>query len=311
MPNWEDKIPKIAKTISKQNITSLSGVPSWNLLLLKEVLRVTKKNNISEVWPNLELFVHGGVNFRPYRQQFEEIISSVNMRYLEVYNASEGFFAFQDDLKREDMLLSLNNGVFYEFMQVEELDKDQPKTLSLSEVELGKNYALVISTNAGLWRYLIGDTVKFTSLKPFRIVVSGRTKSFINAFGEELIEDNTNKAIEHACRNTGAIIKDYTVAPVYISSHSSGRHQWLIEFSKAPKSVDNFTILLDEKLKSLNSDYEAKRYKDMTLSSPELVIAKEGLFYLWLKNNNKLGGQHKVPRLANDRKIMDEILNLN
>ncbi|MCF7819947.1 MAG: GH3 auxin-responsive promoter family protein [Candidatus Pacebacteria bacterium] len=311
MSNWEEKIPKIAETISKQNITSLSGVPSWNLLLLKEVLKVSKKDNISEAWPNLELFVHGGVNFSPYRQQFKELISSANMHYLEVYNASEGFFAFQDDLNREDMLLSLNNGIFYEFMPMEELDKDKPRTLSLLEVELNKNYALVISTNAGLWRYLIGDTVKFTSLKPFRIIFSGRTKSFINAFGEELIEDNANKAIDYASQKTGAVIKDYTVAPVYISSNSSGRHQWLIEFSKLPKSVEEFTGLLDKKLKSLNSDYEAKRYRDMTLALPEIIVARQGLFYKWLKNNNKLGGQHKVPRLANDRKIIEKILALN
>ncbi len=311
MPKWEEKIPKISQTISKQNITSLSGVPSWNLLLLKEVLKVSKKNNLREVWPQLELFIHGGVNFSPYRAQFEKIMPSSDMNYLEVYNASEGFFAFSDDITKNDLLLSLKNGVFYEFMPLEELDKDRPKTLSLSEVELNRNYALVISTNSGLWRYLIGDTIKFTCLKPFRIIVSGRTKSFINAFGEELIEDNANRAIAFACEKTGAIVKEYTAAPVYITNSESGRHQWLIEFLGPVESIDNFRNYLDKKLQDLNSDYEAKRYRDIALSLPEIVAAKPNLFYQWLKENNRLGGQYKVPRLANDRKIIEQILKLN
>ena len=311
MPKWEEKIPKIAQTISKQNICSLSGVPSWNLLLLQEVLKLNKKNNLREIWPQLELFVHGGVNFSPYKDQFRKIMPLSNMNYLEVYNASEGFFAFTDDMKRDDLLLSLNNGVFYEFMPTRELSKEKAKTISLSEVELDKNYALVISTNSGLWRYLIGDTIKFTSLRPFRVVVSGRTTSFINAFGEELIEDNANKAITYACKKTGSIVKEYTAAPVYISSNSSGRHQWLIEFSKPAKKLSEFCYYLDQKLKDLNSDYEAKRYSDMTLSLPEIIVAKPNLFYLWLKESNRLGGQYKIPRLANNRKIIEQILKLN
>lgn len=310
MPNWEEKIPKISQVISKKNITSLSGVPSWNLLLLQEVLKISKKNNLKEVWPNLELFIHGGVNFSPYRSQFKKIMPS-NINYLEAYNASEGFFAFSDKIGQDDLLLSLNNGIFYEFMPIEDLDKKGAKTLSLEEVKLDKNYALIISTNSGLWRYLIGDIVKFTCLKPFRIIVSGRTKSFINAFGEELIEDNANKAIAFACQKSGASVREYTVAPVYIENNKSGRHQWLIEFVNEPQSIEEFRKFLDKKLKDLNSDYEAKRYKDIVLSLPEVIIAKPNSFYLWLKKNKHLGGQHKVLRLANDRKIIEQILELN
>lgn len=311
LSDWEKKIPSIAKVIRKRNITSLSGVPSWNLLLLQKVLKDSGKNNLREVWPNIELFVHGGINFSPYRDQFKELIPDNKMNYLEAYNASEGFFAFQDDLERRDMLLHLNNGVFYEFLPLKNLEKENPKTLSLDQVELNKNYAIIISTNAGLWRYMIGDTVKFTDLKPYRIVISGRTKSYINAFGEEVIEDNANKAIEYTCNKNRAVIKDYTVAPIYMSQNNQGSHQWLIEFEKYPEDIKVFMKDLDLKLKELNSDYEAKRYKDLSLVFPQLVIAKRGLFYDWIKENNRLSSQAKVPRLCNDRRVMDELIKLN
>ncbi len=311
LPDWEKKIPNIAKVIRKKNITSLSGVPSWNLLLLQKVLKDSGKSNLQEVWPNIELFVHGGINFSPYREQFKKLLPKNGMHYLEVYNASEGFFAFQDDLARNDMLLHLNNGIFYEFLPLKDLDKDNPKTLGLNEVELNKNYIIIISTNAGLWRYMIGDTIKFTDLNPYRIIISGRTKSYINAFGEEVIEDNVNKAIKIACQKNGAFIIDYTVAPIYISHNKQGAHQWLIEFEKEPESKKIFMEDLDAKLKELNSDYEAKRYKDISLTFPKLVVARKGVFYDWIKNNNRLSSQAKVPRLCNDRRVMDDLLKIN
>jgi hypothetical protein len=311
LSDWDKKIPSIANVIRKKKITSLSGVPSWTLLLLRKVLKDSGKKNLKEVWPNIELFVHGGINFSPYREQFKELIPDENMHYLEAYNASEGFFAFQDDLKRKDMLLHLNSGVFYEFLPLENLNDKNPKTLGLDEVKLDKNYAIIISTNAGLWRYMIGDTVKFTDLNPHRIVVSGRTKSYINAFGEEVIEDNSNKAINYACKRNKAIIKDYTVAPVYISKDRQGAHQWLIEFEKEPENKQFFMNDLDARLKELNSDYEAKRYKDLSLTFPELIIAKEHLFYNWIKNNNRLSSQTKIPRLCNNRRVMDNLLEMN
>lgn len=311
MSEWEEKLVSIAEVIAHQNIVSLSGVPSWNLILAKKILELSGKPDLRSVWPNLELFIHGGTSFAPYRAQFEEIIPGPGMNYLEVYNASEGFFAFQDDLNRADMLLFLNGGVFFEFLPLEELERESPRALSLGAVELDKNYALVISTNAGLWRYLIGDTVRFTSLAPFRIVVTGRTKSFINACGEELVVENADQAVQEACTRCQAMVKDYSAAPLYGSDQAAARHQWLFEFSVAPRDLDNFTSILDEELKNRNSDYEAKRHKDLNLSAPLVIVARPDLFYDWLKQHKRVGGQSKVPRLANNRELMDSLLALN
>lgn len=307
---WEEKLNKIIEYSSGQNITCLMGVPSWMLVLLYRLLEKTGKNNILEIWPNLELFIHGGISFEPYREQFKKIISSEKMKYLEVYNASEGFFARNERSGDSGMLLSLDYGIFYEFIPLEEINNEKPHAVSIAEVELNKNYALVISTNGGLWRYLIGDTVIFTSLNPPKIKISGRTKHFINAFGEELMVGNADKGLEEACLKTGAEIREYSAAPIFMEQKTKGRHQWLIEFSKAPDDLNKFAEILDTALKSLNSDYEAKRYKDISLGFPELIAVREGLFYDWLKNKNKLGGQNKVPRLANNREYVDELLKL-
>ncbi len=311
MDEWEAKLEMMTEATVDENVTSLAGVPSWFLVLLKNVLKKTGKSNLLEVWPNLELFLHGGINFTPYRKQFKALIPSENMSYLESYNASEGFFAIQDDLTQEGMLLMLDYGIFYEFMPLLEIGKEFPKTYTIEEVELNKDYAVIISTNGGLWRYLIGDTVRFTTLFPHRIVITGRTKHFINAFGEELIIDNAERGLKTACEKTGAIIKEYSAAPVFMSTNSKGRHQWMIEFEKRPADLNKFAHILDEALKSINSDYEAKRYKDMTLDGLEIIEAKHDLFINWLKLNNKLGGQNKVPRLANNRKFIDELITLN
>ena len=307
---WEEKLNKIIDYSSKQNITCLMGVPSWMIVLLYRLLEKSGKKNILEIWPNLELFIHGGISFEPYREQFKKIIPSDKVKYLEVYNASEGFFAMNENPGDSDMLLALDYGIFYEFIAFEDLDNEKPKVISLANVEINKNYALVISTNGGLWRYLIGDTVIFTNLNPPKIKISGRTKHFINAFGEELMVGNADKALEVACLKTGAEIREYSAAPVYIEEKKSGRHQWLIEFSKAPEDLNIFSQILDTTLKSLNSDYEAKRHKDISLGFPELIAVREGLFYDWLKNKNKLGGQNKVPRLANNREYVEELLKL-
>ncbi len=309
MPEWEEKIEKMARITMKQNITNLSGVPSWNLVLIKRVLELTGKRNLCEVWPNLSLFAHGGVSFRPYREQFKQLVPSDKMHYVESYNASEGYIGIQDTDDPE-LLLMLDYGIYYEFMPMEEFGKDHPKTLTLDQVELNQNYALVISTNAGLWRYLIGDTVKFTSLDPYRIVVTGRTKHYINAFGEELIIENAEQALEVACSKTGAVVKEYTACPVYMDGTSKGGHEWLIEFAEAPTSLDYFGEVLDNALKSLNSDYEAKRYKSLALEAPRLRVLPEGAFFRWMKQRGKLGGQNKVPRLANNRDYVDSILQL-
>ncbi|MCF7860561.1 GH3 auxin-responsive promoter family protein [Patescibacteria group bacterium] len=311
MSEWEDKLLRISEIIAYQNIVSLSGVPSWNLVLAKKILELTGKKNLREVWPNLELFVHGGTSFEAYRSQFEALIPGSGMHYLEVYNASEGFFAFQDDLTKSDMLLFLNGGVFYEFISIEELSKPKPRALTLAEVELDKNYALVISTNAGLWRYLIGDTIKFTSLFPFRIIISGRIKSFINACGEELVVENADRAVKIACDYCQAEIREYSAAPLYHEAVGAARHQWLFEFSSPPKDLPRFMDILDIELKKLNSDYEAKRYKDLNLAAPAFVIARTDLFYDWLKERRRVGGQAKIPRLSNDRIIIDELLSMN
>ncbi len=311
MEEWERKIELMAKTTANENVTNISGVPSWTLVLLKRILEITGKKSIHEVWPNLELFVHGGVSFTPYRQQFNAIIDRNRMNYLETYNASEGFFAIQDNPDTDSMLLMLDYGVYYEFIPMEEFGSDSPKTLTLDEVELHKNYAIIISTNGGLWRYMIGDTVKFTSKNPYRIKITGRTKHFINAFGEELIVDNAEKAIKVACERTNAQVREYTAAPIYMSGDRNGGHQWLFEFSKMPDNIEHFAEILDTTLKSVNSDYEAKRYKNISLAFPTISIAKEGLFYEWLKERGRLGGQNKVPRLANNRDFMDRLLEMN
>jgi len=307
MDNFEEKIEKVAQATKDVNVTSLGGVPTWNILLLKRILEITGKNNMLEVWPNMELYFHGAVNFTPYREQFKALIPNDNMYYLETYNASEGFFGIQDT-DDGDMLLMLDYGIFYEFLPVENLHDESPKTLTLDEVELEKNYALIISTNAGLWRYLIGDTIRFTSLAPFRIQITGRTKHFINAFGEELIIDNAERALDEACQQTGAIIRDYTAAPIYFDHKTNGAHEWIIEFEQKPAEFERFVDLLDETLRRINSDYDAKRFKDMALRRPIVRKAPQGTFFNWLKEKGKLGGQHKVPRLANNREYVDSIL---
>ena len=311
LEKWEEKLEKIAQETVQVNVTNIAGVPSWNLVMLKYILEYTKKSNLLEIWPNLELFIHGGVSFTPYQEQFSKIIPSENMSYMETYNASEGFFAIQDDPLKKDMLLMLDYGVFYEFIPMEQFNDDNPGALNIDEVKLNTNYAMVITTNGGLWRYLIGDTVKFTSLYPHKIIISGRTKHFMNAFGEEIIIDNADKAIKTACDKTGALIADYTAAPVYMTEKQKGAHEWLIEFIKAPSDLDYFSSILDHALMSLNSDYEAKRYKSITLNKPLVHAASQGTFYQWLKQKGKIGGQNKVPRLANDRKYMDELLVIN
>jgi hypothetical protein len=308
--NFEEKIEKMAYATKDVNVTSISGVPTWNILLFKRILEITGKNNLLEVWPNLELYFHGAVNFTPYREQFKKLIPSDDFYYLETYNASEGFFGIQDNDDADDMLLMLDYGIFYEFLPLEHLHDENPHTLTLDEVELHKNYALIISTNAGLWRYMIGDTIRFTSLSPFRIQITGRTKHFINAFGEELIIDNAERALAEACSQTGAIIRDYTAAPVYFNSDDCGAHEWIIEFEQKPAEFERFVDLLDETLRRINSDYDAKRFKDMALRRPIVRKAPEGTFFNWLKQKGKLGGQHKVPRLANDREYVNSILKM-
>jgi len=307
MEEWEEKIEMMAEHTIREDVTSISGVPSWTLVLLKYILDKTGAKNIHEIWPNLELYMHGAVNFSPYKEQFRAILSSPRMNYLETYNASEGFFGIEDVPDSGDMLLMLDYGIYYEFIPVEGLESDD-KILSLEEVQLDTSYALVISTNAGLWRYKIGDTVRFTSLNPYRIRITGRTKHFINAFGEELIIENAERALEIACKKTDSLIKEYTAAPIYMEGKKKGGHEWLIEFEVNPKNMGYFTEVLDNALKSLNSDYEAKRYKDLALQMPLVRTMPEGTFYNWLKHKGKLGGQHKVPRLANNRKYVEEIL---
>jgi hypothetical protein len=307
MDEWESKIEKLAESTIKENVTSISGVPTWTLVLFKRILEKTGKSNISEVWPGLELYMHGGVSFTPYREQFEKIIGK-KINYLEMYNASEGFFAAQERPGDDGMLLFTDHGIFMEFMPVSEYGKKYPQTIGLQDVEVGKNYALIISTNGGLWRYVLGDTIQFTSANPFRIKVTGRLKHYMNAFGEEVIVDNSDKAIAIASKKTGAIVTDYTAAPVYFSEASNGAHEWLIEFEHEPSDVDAFATELDKALKEMNSDYEAKRYKDIALRGPIVHAVAKGTFAEWLKRKGKLGGQHKVPRLSNERHFLEEIL---
>lgn len=308
MAEWEEKIEKMARTTIQENVTYIAGVPTWTIVLIKRILEISGAKNLLDVWPNLEVYVHGGVSFKPYRRQFEEYIPSAQMHYVETYNASEGFFAAQDDVERDDMLLFLNHGIYYEFMPLEEYGKEQPETLSLREVELHKNYALVLNTNGGLWRYIVGDTIQFTSANPYRIKVTGRLKHFINAFGEEVIVDNTDNAIAEACRLTGAIVNDYTAAPVYMTGASNGAHEWIIEFEHLPCTLEVFTEKMDKALQAINSDYEAKRQKDIALRMPIVHRMPLNGFNRWLKDKGKLGGQHKVPRLCNERKYLEEIM---
>jgi hypothetical protein len=310
MDEWETKIEKLAQTTIPENVTSISGVPTWTLVLIKRILEMTGKNTLSEVWPSLELYMHGGVSFTPYREQFNRLIGKP-INYLEMYNASEGFFAAQDSPGEDGMLLFTDHGIFMEFMPLEEYGNPHPKTIGLEQVETGKNYALIISTNGGLWRYMVGDTVQFTSLSPFRIKVSGRLRHYINAFGEEVMVDNTDKAIAIASEKTGAIVNDYTAAPVYFSDEQNGAHEWLVEFENEPSSLEHFTYELDAALQSINSDYEAKRYKDIALRMPIVQKLQKGIFNAWLKSKGKLGGQHKVPRLSNERDFIEEILRHN
>jgi GH3 auxin-responsive promoter len=306
LDEWENKIEQLAMSTITENVTSISGVPTWTLVLIRRILEITGKSNLSEVWPSFELYIHGGVSFTPYREQFRKLIGK-DIHYLDMYNASEGFFAAQGNPNDDGMLLFLDHGIFMEFMPVGEYGKANPETIGLADVELGQQYALVINTNGGLWRYLLGDTIQFTSLYPFRIKVSGRLKHFINAFGEEVIVDNTDKAIAIACEKTGAVVNDYTAAPVYFSDTGNGAHEWLVEFEKEPSSMAVFVTELDKALQSINSDYEAKRYKDIALSMPVMHSLEKGVFSAWLKSKGKLGGQHKVPRLSNDRKYIEEI----
>ena len=279
--------------------------------VLVRVLELSGKEHLEEVWPNLEVFFHGGIAFTPYRSQYEKLITSPKMHYMETYNASEGFFGIQDDPADKSMLLMLDYDVFYEFIPLEEVGKSNPTVVPLTGVELNKNYAMVISTSCGLWRYMIGDTVMFTSRNPYKFVITGRTKYFINAFGEELIQDNAEKGLQEACRETGAEVKEYTAAPVFMDQNAKCRHQWVIEFAQMPDSGEHFADVLDKSLQQINSDYVAKRFHDITLQHLEVVVAREGLFDDWLKSKGKLGGQHKVPRLANNRNIIDEVLEMN
>jgi hypothetical protein len=311
MSDWEYKMQAIVDETIQENVTSLAGVPSWMLVLLNNVLETTGKNNLFDVWPNLEVYFHGGVSFTPYSDQYKAILPKKGFRYYEIYNASEGFFAIQDQNNSSELLLMLDYGIFYEFIPMDTYRTPEQKVIPLSEVEVGVNYAVIITTNAGLWRYKIGDTVRFTSTSPYRIKVSGRTKHHINVFGEELIIENAETALKKVCKKTNAKIVDYTAAPIFMKGKEKGAHEWLIEFKSPPKNMDKFNQLLDDTLKSLNSDYEAKRYNDMTLIKPKIHVARKHLFYDWLKHHNKLGGQHKIPRLSNNREYMDELLLLN
>jgi hypothetical protein len=310
MGDWDQKIEKMALETSQENVTSILGVPTWTLVLIEKILEITGKQSILEVWPNFEFLVHGAVAFGPYRDLFQtHVFPSSEVRFLEIYNASEGFFGIQDDLNRPDeLLLMLDYGIFYEFIPMQETGEEMDSIVPLELVELGINYAVVITTNSGLWRYKIGDTVRFTSVHPYRVKISGRTKHFINAFGEELIIENAERAVAVACRETGAEMKDYTAAPVYMDGGKRGSHEWVVEFSKAPKDLRTFAAVLDQTLREINSDYDAKRSYDLVLGPPVVHVAPQGTFYGWMRSRGKLGGQHKVPRLSNHREFIDGVL---
>lgn len=309
MNNWEEKIEKICETTIKEDVRCLAGVPSWFLTVINKILERTGKANLHEVWPNLELFIHGGISFTPYREQYNRLLPDPKMKYLETYNASEGFFGLQDDPNDSSMLLMLDYGVYYEFMPTSELGKSNPRTVLLEDVKTEVNYALIISTNSGLWRYMIGDTIQFTSTKPYKFKITGRTKLFINAFGEEVIIDNATEALNFACHETGADVYEFTAAPIFMGEGKRGAHEWLIEFKNPPADIEQFAELLDNQIQKLNSDYEAKRM--LSLERLHIRIARPNLFNDWLKEKGKLGGQHKVPRLWNDRTHIDELLSMN
>ena len=311
LSDFEVKRDRIAQETLNKNVTNLSGVPSWMLSVLSRVMELSGKEHLEEVWQNIEVFFHGGVAFTPYRKQYEQLITKPDMRYMETYNASEGFFGLQDDPNDKSMLLMLDYDVFYEFIPMDEFGTENPTVVPLWGVETGRNYAMLISTSCGLWHYIIGDTVKFTSVNPYKFVITGRTKHFINAFGEELIVDNAEKGLAYACQQTGAQVLEYTAAPVFMDAKGKCRHQWVIEFSKEPENLEQFATLFDKRMQELNSDYEAKRYKDITLQHLEIVVARHDLFNDWLKMKGKLGGQHKVPRLSNSREIIDQLLKMN
>ena len=308
MSEWETKIPAIINEARNENVTSFAGVPSWMLVLLNRILEESQAGNLLDIWPNLEVYFHGGVSFDPYRTQYQQLVPKTDFKYYEIYNASEGFFAIQDQNFSHDLLLMLDYGIFYEFIPMDSFGTPQQQVVRLADVVLEKNYAIVITTNAGLWRYLVGDTVRFTSLNPYRIRVTGRTKHHINVFGEELMVENTDKALSLACEQLQCSVKDYTVAPIFMKGKEKGAHEWVIEFEKAPASIAEFEHTLDLHLQSINSDYEAKRYNNMTLNLLKINTARENLFYDWLKTNNKLGGQHKIPRLSNQRDYLEELL---
>jgi hypothetical protein len=310
MSEWETKLTAIINETKNENVTSFAGVPSWMLVLMNRMLEATGKGNLLEIWPNLEVYFHGGVSFEPYREQYLKLLPKSDFKYYEIYNASEGFFAIQDLNDSSDLLLMLDYGIFYEFIPMDTFGTPNQKVIRLAEVELFKNYAVVITTNSGLWRYLIGDTVRFTSLNPYRIRVSGRTKHHINVFGEELMVENTDQAIAKACQLTHSEVIDYTVAPIFMDGKEKGAHEWMIEFKKNPTDIDQFQTILDQTLQSLNSDYEAKRYNNMTLNPLVINLARKDLFYDWLKERNKLGGQHKIPRLSNQREYLDQLKKL-
>ncbi len=311
MSDWETKMQAIVNETIQEDVTSLAGVPSWMLVLLNQVLDTTGKTNLLDIWPNLEVYFHGGVSFVPYIDQYKKILPSNAFNYYEIYNASEGFFAIQDQNNSSELLLMLDYGIFYEFIDMDNYGTSSEKVIPLSEVEKNKNYAVIITTNAGLWRYKIGDTVRFTSINPYRIKVTGRTKHHINVFGEELIIENAEDALNKVCNRTKSEIVDFTAAPIFMKGKEKGAHEWLIEFKTPPKDINYFNELFDNALKSINSDYEAKRYNNITLNKPTIRVAREQLFYDWLKQNNKLGGQHKVPRLSNTRDYLDDLLKLN
>ena len=310
MGDWETKLPAIVNETINENVTSLAGVPSWMLVLLQKALETTGKSNLLELWPNAEVYFHGGVNFDPYREQYKKLFPKESFKYYEIYNASEGFFAIQDLNDSNELLLMLDYGIFYEFIPMDTFGTLNQRVIRLNQVELNKNYALVITTNSGLWRYLIGDTIRFTSLSPYRIKVTGRTKHHINVFGEELMVENTDAAITKTCKEFNCEITDYTVAPIFMTDKKKGAHEWIIEFKNKPDNIENFRKALDENLQSVNSDYEAKRYNNMTLNPLVLHVARENLFYDWLKQQDKLGGQNKVPRLSNERNYLESLLSL-
>ncbi|WP_024481806.1 GH3 auxin-responsive promoter family protein [Cellulophaga baltica] len=311
MSEWESKLKAIIKESTQENVTSLAGVPSWMLVLLNNVIEDTGKDHLFQVWENLEVYFHGGVSFNPYKEQYKKLLPRKSFNYYEIYNASEGFFAIQDRNNSDELLLMLDYGIFYEFIAMETYYDEEQKIVPLWEVQKNKNYAIIITTNAGLWRYKIGDTIKFTSISPYRIKVTGRTKHHINVFGEELIIENAEEALRNTCMKTDSEIKDYTAGPIFMAGTEKGGHEWIIEFRKPPKEVAYFTEILDNALKSLNSDYEAKRYNNITLKMPKVHVARENLFYDWLKLKDKLGGQHKIPRLSNKRDYVEELLCMN